>query len=363
MELKANTVAELQSMIHESVSIQICAGGSKPALSTLREGNTLVDISAISGMIEYEPAEFTFTAWAGSSIEKINRELDARQQFLPFDPPLLQRGATLGGTVAAGLSGPGRYHYGGVRDFVLGVKYVNSNGEIVTGGGKVVKNAAGFDLPKLMVGSQGSYGAIIELTVKVLPRPEAHATLRIQLRSLESVLETQSKLFACPLDIDSIDLDLSGDEIVLLLRMGGFAEVLKDRMKRLRELIGAGEVLSGSDEENLWVKLREMEWVPDGWSLIKIPLTPGRIKAFEAELSRLYPGQLVKRWYSCGGQVGWVAVQESLQMMNGLLEDQGLSGLVLLGPAGKTKLGIDVGSGFRRRVKQALDPINKFVEL
>lgn len=363
MKTRPESVAELQSIIQESTRIQIRGGGSKTALSILREGNTLVDISAINGMIEYEPAEFTFSARAGSSIEEINHVLKDCQQFLPFDPPLVQHGATLGGTVASGLSGPGRYHYGGVRDFVLGVKYVNSIGEIVTGGGKVVKNAAGFDLPKLMIGSLGCYGAIIELTFKVLPRPEAYATLRIEQHTLDAALQDQSRLFNCPLDIDSIDLDLTGDEVVLLIRMAGFAEALTERMKRLYELIGEGEILSGSAEESLWANFRKMEWVPDGWSLIKIPLTPGRIKVFDAELVRVLPEQKAKRWYSCGGQVAWVAVQGSLQMIDILLEEQGLSGLALLGPVGKAKLGIEVGSGFRQRVKRALDPMNRFGEI
>ena len=100
-------------------------------------------------------------------------------QYLPFDPPLAAAGATLGGTVAAGLSGPGRYRYGGVRDFVLGVRFVDGMGNLVRGGGKVVKNAAGFDFPKLMVGSLGRLGVLAELSFKVFPQPPAFATLAV----------------------------------------------------------------------------------------------------------------------------------------------------------------------------------------
>src|SRR5690606_8123830 len=99
-----------------------------------------------------------------------------------------ERGATLGGTVAAGLSGPGRFRYGGVRDFLLGVRLVNGQGEVVRGGGKVVKNAAGFDIPKLLVGSLGRFGVIVELTFKVFPQPEHATTLKAHYASLDAAL-------------------------------------------------------------------------------------------------------------------------------------------------------------------------------
>ena len=94
-------------------------------------------------------------------------------QYLPFDPMLSAAGATIGGTVAAGISGPGRYRYGGIRDFLLGVQFISSDGAVINAGGKVVKNAAGFDIPKLLVGSLGRLGVMTELTFKVFPQPVA----------------------------------------------------------------------------------------------------------------------------------------------------------------------------------------------
>ena len=105
--------------------------GTKPPLSTSPDDAVTLDVSGLSGIIEYEPGEFTFTALAGTPIEDIAAALAEHGQFLPFDPPLVEAGATLGGTVAAGLSGPGRYRYGGVRDFVLGIRYVDGAGEVV----------------------------------------------------------------------------------------------------------------------------------------------------------------------------------------------------------------------------------------
>src|SRR5436190_11409249 len=114
----------------------------------------------LSGMMEYDPAEFTFTALAGTPLAVVQKELAGNGQYLPFDPPLAAQGATLGGTVAAGLSGPGRLRYGGVRDFIVGVQWVDGSGTVIRGGGKVVKNAAGFDFPKLFTGSLGRLGIL-----------------------------------------------------------------------------------------------------------------------------------------------------------------------------------------------------------
>jgi glycolate oxidase FAD binding subunit len=134
-------------------------------------------------VLEYTPQEYTFTALAGTPVAEIAALLAAEGQYLPFDPPFAGAGATLGGTVAAGLSGPGRARYGGVRDFLLGVRFVSGTGELLSGGGKVVKNAAGFDLPKLLVGSLGQFGVMLELTFKVFPRPESYATLQLEAAS------------------------------------------------------------------------------------------------------------------------------------------------------------------------------------
>src|SRR5207253_308179 len=135
--------------------------------------------AGLRGITEYDPSEFTFTAGAGTPVREIVAALAERGQYLPFDPMLADAGATLGGTVAAGLSGPGRFRFGGLRDFILGVQFVDGEGRVLRMGGKVVKNAAGFDLPKFFVGSVGRFGILTELTFKVFPRPVATRTLRL----------------------------------------------------------------------------------------------------------------------------------------------------------------------------------------
>src|SRR4029079_6930035 len=109
-----------------------------------------------------------------------------RGQYLPFDPKCVEAGATLGGTVASGLSGPGRFRFGGLRDFILGVRFVDGAGRLLRMGGKVVKNAAGFDLPKFFVGSLGRFGVLAEMTFKVFPRPQSARTFMLAAGSLDA---------------------------------------------------------------------------------------------------------------------------------------------------------------------------------
>jgi glycolate oxidase FAD binding subunit len=334
-------------------------GGSKPALSTPTEGVTALDLSGLSGVLEYDPGEFTFTALAGTPVSDVNALLSEHGQHLPFDPPLAGRGATLGGTVASGLSGPGRYRYGGVRDFILGVKFVDADGQVVRGGGKVVKNAAGFDLPKLMVGSLGQFGVLAEITFKVFPKPQAYATMRMECKRLVDGLSALQKLSASQLDIEALDLQPDGyGAATLYVRLGGLLNALSARLERLSQLIGGGELIEGADDEALWRNAREFEWAPAGSALVKAPLTPARLAAFDVAIAH-HPAQ---RRYSAGGQVAWVAWPAPIAMLHELLSAQGLSGLVVWGAPGRPLIGLRAGGAFAQRVKSALDPAGRFGE-
>jgi glycolate oxidase FAD binding subunit len=367
MSLQPATVEELRSVLRSMGSLLPRGGGTKPALSTPPDGVETLEMSAFSGVKQYEPGEFTFTALAGTTLAEVQLLLAEHGQYLPFDPLLVRRGATLGGTVAAGISGPGRLHYGGVRDFLLGIRYVDSAGDLVQGGGKVVKNAAGFDLPKLMVGSLGGLGALVELTFKVFPRPERCSTLYLEFASLEEALGAMYRLLGVPLELDALDLQPTKAGFALYARLGGLASALPARLERLRGLVGGGEPLEGPKEELLWSNARELDWAPVGWTLVKIPLTPGRILSLEKALLHgidqgLFGGLPLRR-YSCAGQVAWLAMPEPPEALDSLLAGLGLSGLALFGPPGKPRLGVRAGEPFARRVKAALDPAGRFVEI
>jgi glycolate oxidase FAD binding subunit len=359
------SIAEVQAAVRDAPAasrILARGGGTKTALSTAADGVTLLDLSGLTGMVEYEPGEFTFTALAGTRISEIAATLAGHGQYLPFDPPLVEAGATLGGTVAAGLSGPGRYRYGGVRDFILGERHVDGGGQVIHSGGKVVKNAAGFDIPKLMAGSLGSLGVLVELTFKVFPRPEAYATLRANYPSLDEAMAALYRLTGSQMDLHALDLAPGPEGATLWVRLSGLAAALPDRLARLRGLTGGGEVLAEADDFALWRDAVEFVWVQAGWSLVKVPVTPGRIAGLEAELARSETGQsLFVRRYSAGGQVAWIAMPGPLDVLDGTLTALGLSGLVMLGQPGRPRLGARTGETFEQRVKAALDPQGRFV--
>jgi glycolate oxidase FAD binding subunit len=333
-------------------SLALKGGGSKTALAA--DAPVLLDLSALRGVLEYEPNEFTFTALAGTPIRELNALLAQHGQYLPFDPLLVDKGATLGGTVAANSSGPGRYRYGGVRDFILGVQFVDGQGQLVRGGGKVVKNSAGFDLPKLMVGSLGQLGILVELTFKVFPQPPAYATLKAELPDLNTALGTIIRLFSSPLELDALDLTPPG---TLWLRQGGIEGALRPRLDQLRQFVGGGDILTGDDEATIWHTVSELAWVPAQTTLVKVPLTPKRIPALHIAIAPYEPAIR----YSAGGNVAWIAWPASLDLLDNILKKQGLRGLTLLGePTPQPLLGVPPDAIFARRIQQALDPQQRF---
>lgn len=368
MNLQPASIAELQDTVRALPALVVRGGGSKPALSTPVEQTVVVSMTGLTGVLEYEPGEFTFTALAGTPVAVVQNVLAEHGQYLPFDPPLASQGATLGGVVAAGTSGPGRLRYGGVRDFIIGVRFVDGQGDLVRGGGKVVKNAAGFDLSKLMVGSLGRLGVLAELTFKVFPQPAAYTTLQLGYDTLAAALDALRTLAAAPLDLDALDLlPATADEpVTLWVRLGGLADALPPRVVRLRtfltDRVSETKTLvewSNVAAADLWAGARDFAWVPPGWNLLKIPITAARIPLLEEQLA----GREAARRYSVAGNMAWLGWPEDPAALHDLLASLGLSALVLWGPPGRPLLGKRAGEAFARRVKHALDPVNRFGEV
>src|SRR4029077_19595524 len=140
-----------------------------------------LDTREYRGIVDYEPTELVITARCGTPLSEIDAALESRGQFLPFEPARFGGDPTIGGVVAAGLSGPRRASAGAVRDFVLGAHLLNADGELLRFGGQVMKNVAGFDVSRLLCGSLGILGLITEVSLKVLPRPPAETTLAFDL--------------------------------------------------------------------------------------------------------------------------------------------------------------------------------------
>ena len=154
----------------------IKAGNSKSFYGRAVDAKPL-SLKEHSGIIEYEPSELVITARAGTPLAEINKRLDEQHQILAFEPPAFTDQATIGGAIACGLSGPRRPFTGAARDFVLGVGIINGKGEALKFGGKVMKNVAGYDLSRLLTGSLGTLGVILDVSLKVLPKPEVEYTL------------------------------------------------------------------------------------------------------------------------------------------------------------------------------------------
>ncbi|MET0658700.1 MAG: glycolate oxidase subunit GlcE [Steroidobacteraceae bacterium] len=173
------TVRDIQHRVRDAAAsatpLRIVGSGSKDFYGGPLMGEPLSTASLV-GIVDYEPAELVMTVQSGTSLADINAALDARGQMLAFEPPHFG-GGTIGGTVAAGLSGPRRPYSGAVRDFVLGVRIVDGQGRLLRFGGQVIKNVAGFDVARLMAGCLGTLGVLTEITLKTLPKPSTEVTL------------------------------------------------------------------------------------------------------------------------------------------------------------------------------------------
>ncbi|MDY6946321.1 MAG: glycolate oxidase subunit GlcE [Pseudomonadota bacterium] len=228
----------------------IRAGGTKDFYGNAPQG-TLFDPRSVAGVVEYEPTELVITARAGTSLAELEQLLTDNGQMLAFEPPHFGTDATIGGCIAAGLAGPRRASfgptYGGVRDFVLGAKLVDGRGELLSFGGTVMKNVAGYDVSRLLAGSMGILGVIVEVSLKVLPRPLSHHTLRLEMpaaRTLDKLNEWAGR----PLPL-SASVWHDG---VLHLRLAGAAAAV---MAARREL--GGENVDNSQADILWASVRE----------------------------------------------------------------------------------------------------------
>lgn len=182
----------LQDQVKEALvsktPLVIQGGGSKHFYGRAIEGAPL-STSGHKGIIRYQPTELVITARAGTLLSEIEAQLAENHQMLPFDPPYFGKHATLGGMVASGLSGPQRPWSGAVRDMVLGCRVINGSGEILRFGGEVMKNVAGYDISRLMSGALGTLGLLLDISLKVQPKPAFERTLILPASTAESLIK------------------------------------------------------------------------------------------------------------------------------------------------------------------------------
>jgi glycolate oxidase FAD binding subunit len=243
------TLEALQDRIRDAAArgtpLRLRGGGSKDFYGNEPRGEVL-DTRGYAGIVSYEPTELVVTARCGTSLLDLEKSLEANGQCLPFEPPHFGSEATLGGCVAAGLSGPRRAAAGAVRDFVLGVKLVDGRGRALGFGGQVMKNVAGYDVARLAAGSLGTLGLIAEASLKVLPRAAGEITLELEMPEAQAI-EAMNRWAGQPLPI-SATLWHRGQ---LRVRLSGSEPALR----AARQRIGGAPV----DSPDLWNGLREHE--------------------------------------------------------------------------------------------------------
>ncbi|TFW35539.1 glycolate oxidase subunit GlcE [Massilia horti] len=225
-------------------ALRIRGGGTKDWYGQRLEGDIL-DTRSYAGIVDYEPTELVITARAGTPLSEVEAVLAEHDQMLAFEPPHFGEGATLGGTIAAGLSGPRRASVGAVRDFVLGAKIMDGKGDVLTFGGQVMKNVAGYDVSRLMAGSLGTLALLLEVSVKVLPRAYRETSLRFEIGAMDSIRKL-NEWGGQPLPISAS----CWDDGVLMLRLSGAQAAVDAAVKSL----GGEEVI---DASAFWTALRE----------------------------------------------------------------------------------------------------------
>jgi glycolate oxidase FAD binding subunit len=192
-------------------------GGTASAVGTPgRQAGIVLGMRRLDRVLEHEPGDLTVTAEAGIGMSALQSALRAHGQWLSLDPPDVAR-ATLGGVIAANASGPRRHLYGTARDLLIGVTVVTGDGQVVRGGGKVVKNVAGYDLPKLFIGSYGTLGVLVDMTLKLRPLPDAERFVAVRFDRLKDAAMAARGLMASDLIPDVVDLlDVDASRVLQL---------------------------------------------------------------------------------------------------------------------------------------------------
>ncbi|MBL8525976.1 MAG: glycolate oxidase subunit GlcE [Betaproteobacteria bacterium] len=284
-----NLIQSLTERVKQAASnntpLAIHGGNSKSFYGGAIRGDAL-DLRAYTGIIDYEPKELVLTVRAGTPLQEIETALEAAGQMLPFEPPYYADTATIGGTVATGLSGPRRPYTGAVRDFVLGTRIINGKGEDLSFGGRVIKNVAGYDVSRLMTGAMGTLGVLLDISFKVLPKPTDEITLRFEMDEATAI-QRFNEWAGKPLPISAT----SWHQGVAMVRLSGAAA----GVKAAREKLG-GEAVA--DAQAFWRDLRDHRapFFEDAEPLRRLSV-PSTTSPLSLDLPQ---------WIEWGGALRWV---------------------------------------------------------
>jgi glycolate oxidase FAD binding subunit len=383
----------VQQALGASKALEIAGHGSKRALGRPAQTDLTLDLSGLSGVTLYEPEELVLSAKAGTPLRDIEALVAANGQMLAFEPmdygPILGSATgdgTIGGTIAANLSGPRRIKAGAARDHFLGFSAVSGRGETFKSGGRVVKNVTGYDLCKLMAGSWGTLAAMTEVTVKVLPRPETEETLAILGLDEARAMPAMSRALGSPCEVsaaahlpapvaEGIVGHAAGVRAVTALRLEGVKASLAHRRSVIEGLMkpyGALLVLDAGDSRAFWRRVRDVTpFAADSalgarplWRISTAPMSG-------AEVGRTLSAQSDPSFvYDWAGGLVWAALAPSPDAGAGLVRRAvaafGGHATLVRAPAA-TRAAADVFepqeaplAALTRRVKESFDPQRLF---
>jgi glycolate oxidase FAD binding subunit len=336
-----SAVAALQERVrkaaHDGEALAITGGGTKSFLGRVSRG-TPCSVHAIQGVVHHEPTELVVTVRAGTRLAELESRLAQSGQMLPFEPPALGEGATIGGTIACGLSGPSRPYRGAARDFVLGVRCINGKGEILRFGGEVMKNVAGYDVSRLMAGAMGTLGILTEISLKVLPRPACSQTRAFEMPG-EPASELMTSFLGRSLPISAAAY-LDG---VLRVRLSGSEAAVSPAAGAL-----GGELEAEGDA--FWSDLKEhcLDFFSHDSPLWRISLKP------QNQLLRL-PGKTLIDW---GGAQYWVKSDAGFEALSERVMPYGgyITGFGGRDQGARSDVPQDAVMKLNRRLKAAFDP-------
>jgi glycolate oxidase FAD binding subunit len=339
-------VAELRERVLEAARartpLRLRGSGTKDFYGESLAGEVL-ELRGCRGIVAYEPSELVITARSGTALSEIESTLAERGQFLAFEPPAFGADPTLGGVIAAGLSGPRRTYAGAARDFVLGARLLTGDGELLRFGGQVMKNVAGFDVARLLCGSLGILGIMTEVSLKVLPRPRAEESVRLELPAAAAVEAFNGWTTA--------GLPVSGAawwEGQAWVRLSGAPPAVSAARARI-----GGEALDAAAAEAWWNSLRHCQ----------LPLfarsTLWRVSVAVTHLPLNLPG---KPLIEAGGAVRWYADVPPAISVRAVASAAAGSALCWRGPApeGRFHPLPPALAKLHRRLKERFDPLGIF---
>ena len=326
----------------DGTPLAVTGGGTKDFLGRITQAGRF-DVSGHRGIVTYEPTELVLSARGGTPLAEVKAALEEQGQMLAFEPPAFGEAATIGGTIATGLSGPARPCAGAARDFVLGTRVLNGKGEVLRFGGEVMKNVAGYDVSRLMTGAWGTLGVLLEVSLKVLPRPAVVRSLVFDVTA-EEAIERCNAWAAKPLPVTGACHDGERLHVRLAGTEGGVASAA--------DALG-GEAIDG---DAFWTALREQTlpfFTRTGPPLWRVSVPPA---ATVADLG----GDTLVDW---GGALRWVRTEAAVAEVRAAAASAGGHAMLFRGGDRTGAVFHPLAPATRRlheRIKAAFDPAGIF---